>query len=327
MQNQGMATQMIRPIILVGMNRSGTKWLSNLISRHPDVIAVQSVRTNGIVETNMFGGLPDKFDLSRPDEYIGLVELWAATQFFKLTGVDKELFYRLDPRPGDGLRLFEILMNEYARRNRKGHWLQKTTPLLAQKALEHFREARVVVIRRDLMETVRSTLAMQSWRGRGNLFRTTWHCVYQRKLLNRLCRRYSVVEMDFEKLRADPAREEARLFAELGLAREQLSEESSFPPNTTFASDQQRRSVLSRRAWFIARGLAWIFGAIPLPVITAAVAVRRLFRRRAIVPLISDTFGELGDRLVDRSGGPVRPRHGRSSGSSQPIARRSDSLP
>ena len=109
-----MTAPAVRPIIVVGMNRSGTKWLSNIIARHRDVIAVQSPRTNGIVETNMFGPLPDKFDLSSPDEYIGLVELWAATHFFRCTGVDKELFYGLRPRPTSGLQLFDVLMSAYA---------------------------------------------------------------------------------------------------------------------------------------------------------------------------------------------------------------------
>ncbi len=318
---------MIRPIILVGMNRSGTKWLSNTISRHPDVIAVQSKRTNGIVETNMFGALPEKFDLSVPDEYIGLVELWAATHFFRITGVDKELFYRLSPRPANGLQLFEVLMNEYARRNDKKYWLQKTTPLRAQEVLEHFAQARAVVIRRDLMDTVRSTVAMQGWRGKRNLFRATWYGVYQRKLLNRLCRRYPVVEMDFDRLRADPDREEARLFTELGLSGGNLAEDKSFPPNSTFGSRQQRQDVLSRRAWLVARSLAWMVWLIPLPVLSAAIAVRRLFRRRRITPLVSDTFGDVGDALVDRSGGAVRPVHNREdAASSRRITRRRDSL-
>lgn len=316
---------MIRPIILVGMNRSGTKWLSNIISRHPDVIAAQSRRTNGIIETDMFGPLPDKFDLARPDEYVGLVELWAATHFFRCTGIDKELFYRLSPRPGNGLQLFEILMNEYARRNHKAYWLQKTSPTRAQKVLEHFPQARIVVIRRDLMDNLRSTLAMHSWRGMRNLFRATWHCVYHRKLLNRLCRQYPVVEMDFDALRADPAREEARLFSELGLARQHELQENTFPPNVSFENDQQRREILSPRAAFIARLLVRGVSLIPLPVLTAAMAVRGVFRRWRVVPLMADAFGELGDRLVDRSGEAVRPSQTRSSHPPTTVTRRSDS--
>ena len=34
----------IIPIILIGMNRSGTKWLSNMLSNHIDVISLQNKR-------------------------------------------------------------------------------------------------------------------------------------------------------------------------------------------------------------------------------------------------------------------------------------------
>lgn len=34
----------IIPIILIGMNRSGTKWLSNMLSNHLHVISLQNER-------------------------------------------------------------------------------------------------------------------------------------------------------------------------------------------------------------------------------------------------------------------------------------------
>ncbi len=322
-----MTAPAVRPIIVVGMNRSGTKWLSNIIARHRDVIAVQSPRTNGIVETNMFGPLPDKFDLSSPDEYIGLVELWAATHFFRCTGVDKELFYGLRPRPTSGLQLFDVLMSAYAVRHHKAYWLQKTSPLNAEKVAAHFKQARIVVIRRELMDTVRSTLGLQAWSGKRNLFRAAWNCAYQRKLLNRLCRRYPAVEMDYDRLRADPAGEEARLLDELGLDRDTQSREDAFTPNTSFASRKHRQEIMSRRARLYARVLTWIVLLTPLPVLSTAIALRGWFRPRpVVVPLVSDTFGELGDRLADNFGGAERPRHVEGREAAPPIAHSRDSV-
>ena len=292
---------MIRPIILIGMNRSGTKWVSNIICSHDDVIGVQSERTGGIVETNMFGAMQDKFDLSYPDEYVGLVELWAATHFFRLTGIDKSFFYGLSPRPADVLGLFELLMNEYARRNGCKYWLQKTSPRKAPRVLEHFGNARVVVVRRDLMDTIRSTLGLQSRYGKRNLFRATWECVYQGKLLDRICRRYPAIRVSYEALRADPAREEARLFAELELPAGKRAREESFPRNTSFANREQRHGIMSSRERLLARILARLVGLLPVDVISAAIAVRGVFAGRRPVPLVSDTFGELGDQLADRS--------------------------
>lgn len=294
---------MIRPIILIGMNRSGTKWVSNIICSHGDVIGVQSERTGGILETNMFGAMQDKFDLSYPDEYIGLVELWAATLFFRRTAIEKKMFYELSPRPRSVLRLFELLMNEYARRNGKMFWLQKTSPRKAAAVLEHFTNARIVVVRRNLMDTVRSTLGLQSRYGTRNLFRATWEYVYQYKLLNRICRRYPVVEMTYEDLRANTGGEEARLFAELGLAGGKGSQAKRFPRNTSFANSEQRRQILSTRDRLTVRLVALLVRLLPVDVISGAIAARGLFAGRRPVPLVTDTFGELGDQLADHSRG------------------------
>jgi hypothetical protein len=294
---------MIRPIILIGMNRSGTKWVSNIICSHEDVIGVQGKRAGGILETSMFGAMHDKFDLAYPEEYIGLIELWARTDFFRRTGIEKETFYKLSPRPRSSLRLFELLMDEYARRNNKVHWLQKTSPNQARRVLEHFTNARIVVVRRNMLDTVRSTIGLQSRYGRRSIFRATYRYVYQDKLLNRLCRQYPVVRMNYDALREDHAREQARLFAELGLNPPASSQAEPFAPNTSFASTEQRRDIMSRRSQLLVRTVAWLIYLIPLPVISGALAFRAWAQDRRTEPLVTDSFGELGDELLDRSRG------------------------
>lgn len=295
---------MIRPIIVIGMNRSGTKWVSNLICSHEDVIGVQSRRTGGILETNMFDAMPEKFDLAYPDDYIGLIELWSTTEFFRRVGIDKEIFYKLSPRPRNALQLFELLMNELARRHGKKHWLQKTQPENAARVLEYFTNARIVVIRRDLLDNMRSTVGLQKKHGVSpNLFRATYRYVYQAKLLKRLCNRHPVIEMRYETLKADPMREKARLFAELDLNPVSASGEGAFPKNTSFTSHEQRQQILPPYSRLSVPCLAWTINLLPLPVISAAMKLWGLFRGRKPRPLVGDTFGELGDELADRSRG------------------------
>lgn len=297
-------TASIRPIILVGLARSGTKWVSNIIASHEDVVAVQSTTAGGILETDMFEGLRDKFDLGFPTDYIGLIELWSRTEFFRLAGGDPEKFYRLDPRPRSPFAVFDLLMSDFARRHRCGHWLQKTSPLNALDVLDYFRSAKVVVVRRDLLDNVRSALALRARHGvPPRPAWTTCHIVYQRKLLDRICSRYRAVEIRYEDLKADPEREKARLFAELGLAPPKNPKTASFPRNTSFASENQREQILSGREAALVKSVAAIVGALPLPVISAVIALRRVFRRPRPRPLVSGSFGEVEDRLVDRSRG------------------------
>lgn len=294
---------MIRPIIVVGMNRSGTKWVSNIICSHDEVVGVQSRRTGGILETNMLGTMQEKFDLSYPDDYVGLIELWSRTEFFRRAGIEREMFYRLSPRPRSVFRVFELLMDELARRRGKKYWLQKTQPVRAPRVLEHFPNARVVVVRRNLLDTVRSTLALQRRHGRENLFRATWRYVYESKLLDRVCRRPGVIEVQYDALLANPEREKARLLTGLGLDAARTTREAAFPRNTSFTDESQRRRTLPRRDQTVVRIVALAVGLVPLPVISAGIALRSVWRGRRPPPLVQDTFGEVGEALVDRSRG------------------------
>jgi hypothetical protein len=293
----------ITPIILVGMNRSGTKWLSNIICSHDAVIGIQSPRFGGILESEMLGPMRDKFDPAFPDDYVALVELWSRTEFFRLARFDKRTFYELDPRPRTVLELFGLAMDELARRNGCQFWLQKTSPENAPAVLEHFTNAKVVITRRDLLDNVRSTMALQKRYRSPRPLHATYRYVYQDKILARICRRRQVVQMRYEDLKAEPEREKARLFAELGLSRPSNPAPAAFPRNTSFASDDQRRQILPPRQRWLVRAFATCVRLVPLPLFSAAIGLRKWWLGYRPRPFFPDSFGELGDQLVDRSKG------------------------
>jgi hypothetical protein len=283
------------------MNRTGTKWVSNTLCTHDDVIGAQSERARGILETNMFGAMQDKFDLSNPDEYIGFVELWAKTELFQQTGVDKEMFYKLQPRPRTMLQMFGFLMREFAQGQKKTHWLQKTSPLKAATALDYFDNALVVIVRRNMLDTLKSTWAMHMRHRRRKILRTTYAYVRDRKIMDAIAKSRKVVQVHYEVLRDQTQSEINRLCHELGLDPGKISAQSPFRKNTSFESEKQRESIMSREEAYIARFAAALFNLIPLGVMQASSAIKaRLFGRKRIA-LMSGTFGVLFDELADQS--------------------------
>ena len=293
--------QAIKPIILVGMNRTGTKWVSNTLCTHHDVIGAQSERARGILETNMFGAMQDKFDLSSPDEYIGFLELWAKTELFQQTNVDKEIFYKLQPRPRSMLQMFDLLMCESARVHGKTYWLQKTSPSRAATALDYLDNALVVLVRRGMLDTLKSTWAMQMRHRRRKLLRTTYAYVRDRKIMDAIAKKRKVVQVHYEVLRSQTESEVNRLCRELGLDPDKISAQSPFRKNTSFQNEKQRQSIMSREEAYIARSAAALFNLIPLGIMQASSAIKaRLFGRKRIA-LMPGTFGVLFDELVDQS--------------------------
>jgi hypothetical protein len=154
-----------QPIFVVGLARTGTKWLSNEICRNPAVISVQDERT-GIREANMLQGFGRKFELANDDEYLGLIEFWSTTDFFRRTGVDKRFFYESD-RAASPIELFFRLMDEYARRSQKEYWLQKAFSAGAFEVRSKYENCKFIVTERRVLDQVRSSLAPRgkpTWR-------------------------------------------------------------------------------------------------------------------------------------------------------------------
>jgi hypothetical protein len=280
-------------ILVVGMNRSGTKWISNILCNHPDVIGIQSARGGGIQETNMFGVMQKKFpDLTFVTDYIGLVELWSATDFFKISGIEKEFCYRLKPRPTNCLNMFSVLMSEYARRKGKRFWLQKADPQDGRRALEHFPDARCVIIRRDFSGVLTSVVKLWERSGRKRkLLNACFLFALQEKTLDAIIAHREVCVCKYEDLKRNPREEVHRVCSALGLHFHSSMLDVPFSKNTSFSSDAERVGVISHREWLTAYAILYICRALPR-VFLQLIWQFRAARRSYISP---GTFGSIKD--------------------------------
>lgn len=293
--------QEITPIIVVGMNRTGTKWVSNILCNHQDVIGAQTDRSRGILESNMFGVMQDKFDLSSPDEYVGLLELWSVTEIFKCANGNKEAFYNLNPRPRNAIEMFRILLQEYARSNDKAFWLQKVRALRALEVLESFKDARIVVTRRRLLDTMKSTWAMHLRYRQRRPIRSTYMYVRQEKILNRICKKYNAAEVQYENLKADPEREISQLCKQLRLDPAKITSEYSYKKNSSFANEHERVKIMSSSERILVVAVALFSRCVPLILMTLMANAMERIAGRSPRHLTSGTFGSLVDRLADRT--------------------------
>ncbi len=259
----------IQPIIVVGRNRSGTKWLSNILCNHSKIVGVQSDHGGGIQETNMFGSLTRKFpDLTYVSDYIGLIELWSATDFFKIAKGDKVIFYQMRPRPKDCFEIFSILMEDLVRREKAQFWLQKTDPQDAVAALKAYPDAKCLIIERDFYDTMKSTLKMWTNYGRErHIINAILLFVMQEKLLARLGRKREVCRVTYERLRSDTTDVVRDVCEYLGVEYEKDVTKVTFRKNTSFQSDAERSAVLKPSKMVLCGFLRGVFSFVPLEIL------------------------------------------------------------
>jgi hypothetical protein len=242
----------------------------------------------------MLGHIDHKFDLRFEDDYAALLELWSMSDFFQATQVDKQFFYKMRQRPTSCLELFQILMDEFARRNMKRFWLQKSNPDVGLRALRHFPDARFVVIRRNLIDNVTSNL--QNFQNNGeqvSLIRAIYSHVVHEKQLNRVQHLSRSIELTYEDLVRDTETEVRRVCKCIGIEFDPAMLNVKFQKNTSFRNASDRKSVLRRSEETLAKFYEFAFRLLPLPVFYGFSRLKQLFNPKQPDPFIPGTFSSL----------------------------------
>ena len=280
---------MARPIFVIGNNRSGTKWISNLLLGHPDIAGIQSLDRFGIRETGLLTVFPEMFGpLTDPNSRIGCIECFAATDYFRLTGFDKEVLYRLPA--GNYHEFYRALMDRLAEERGAKWWLQKFSPIALPGLMRHFPDARYVMITRDVVPTIRSSMKMvgDPPRWRSAIRHVYWYHYGIRQM--RVYRDHSgVVSVQYETLLAETEKTIRWLCGQLGLDFSPRMLEVRFPPNRSFTGPESAQAYLSKSFQRRIRWLSVPFAGLPLWAFQGIHQFHRRYQRRR-TPFLSSTF-------------------------------------
>ncbi len=230
----------VQPILVVGMNRSGTTWLTNILCNHPQIAGVQSPDHYGIIETNMFGHFQEMFgDLRFEENYRGLIELWSRTDFFRTAGANRRQLHQWSPHPTSYMEILQSVLDDFARRQQCPYWVQKVSPLRLHYLEELPQRARLVVILRQPVPTIRSAAQLikngnrHIWTGK-----IAFGYALQRKLLKRLIRTTRPCVVHYEALLEDAGGTVGRICEHLQLPFDASLLEQRYERNTSFGSKQ-----------------------------------------------------------------------------------------
>lgn len=264
-----------QPIFVVGRNRSGTKWLSNILANHDAVAAVQHPkgRWSGIVETNIFDRFPALFgDLSNKENRYGFLACFAETNFFRFTGVPKSALYSYEQ--DDYLDLFDALMAVFAERRGKQIWLQKSYSLLLPRLHSRFPHAKFVIIRRrNVLDNIRSNLAKQADKeaaarvGPSRVVREVFSYYLHRAVEERYEAEPNVMLVYYEDLKGDTANVVEKVCAFCGLSYSPSLLNVGYQANTSFKRGVRREDVLSSSGLRVFRLCQALARTIPAPLL------------------------------------------------------------
>lgn len=282
---------MAQPLFVIGKPRSGTKWLSNIISNHADVACVQRHGDSGILDSNVFAYMPDVFgDLSIDENYFGFLACFAKTSFFRLTGLDESVLY--SERINDYNDIFRMVMDCYAEKVGKVFWVQKASVADFPGIYPSFPDAKFVVIQREIEAHIRSARAMRIsnvGRGRGIFFEVCQYW-FARQTAEQFRSAPNVMMVEYEQLREERESAVRRMASFLGLEYTDEFLVDRFRKNTSFASETARREILSSRDVFLMRLYSPIVRRVPYRVWTAIARPWRSIQGRRPRRFLRRTF-------------------------------------
>ncbi len=238
---------MAKPVFVIGKNRSGTKWLSNIIGSHPEVAAVQGEEFTGILESNLFFQFPEAFgDLRNSENYCAMAACSSRTSVFECTGLDEKLLFA--EKINDYHKFFRQVMDAYAAKDNKHRWLQKANPLVLPQLYTAFPDAQFVITNRDITDSIRSSIALAQRNGTkgSSIFGEMALYHLGEKMYNQFRGKSNVMFVTFEDLKGDREAVTRRICEFLRLQFDARMLEDAYQKNTSFKNGSSRANALSR---------------------------------------------------------------------------------
>ncbi len=284
----------MKRIFVLGKDRSGTKWLSNIILNSDKVKGIQSEYHRGIVETNLFEVFPSIFGtLNRIDNYIAFVETFTSGDFFRLTGLEKKLLY--ENRFKDYLTVFEFVMDAFTRKEGGKAWLQKAHILNFFKLKKKFPDANFIIIERAFLDNVKSAINFQKKIGiKGSLTREVLLYILSKKARKKIIRKFPVFFIKYSDIKNKNIELLIKIFEFAGIEFKECFLDVSYRKNTSFSNREEKERY---GKWFDVKSLFlyYLFSCIPFKIMILFYALyRKCFSKTSIIggsfSLISDEF-------------------------------------
>lgn len=251
---------MSKPLFILGKHRSGTTFLSNLLLGHPAIAAVYLQEahggiTGGVFESAFFSCIDGRYgDITRFEHYMEFASVASSMEYFRLAGVSKEVLLSLFP--ADYATVFRTVMESIAAEKKADYWLEKT-PAHTLKAFtikRYYPDARFIGITRDEVDSAVSSLYLKKKQDRGRLVRlgslakvTCLKYLYDASL-RKLKKRYpdDVLLVEYESLTTQTVLQTVEICGFLEI--EKMTLESSYPPNTSFRGNVEKKLYAYEKA-------------------------------------------------------------------------------
>lgn len=260
---------MKKQIFILGRNRSGTKWLSNILANNTEVSAVQREGAGGILESNLLKYYPLNFNIKNIEDKTAFEILFKESNFHRCSGLKDTVL--LDKNYTSFFDFFEKYMNEIADLRNTTYWLQKVGSLNLPLLYKYFSNAKFVIIQREnVFDNVLSSILL----GNNTINKITTLQIIKsvrgywqhKKEENRFYRKKNVLTVKYEDLKNDTEALSKDICNFIEITYDKKMLDVLYKPNTSYNKNKREDYLTS---WNInrVRFFSLIFSILPLAFI------------------------------------------------------------
>lgn len=272
-----------RRIFVLGLQRSGTTWLANMLAGLPEVVGVEDTAHNGVHESVFFSHFARAFAAwETPEVRAAFTEAFGQSDYFRLTGLSLDALTQMVDLADSPEAVFVAVMDSMAEARGALGWIEKSPhhSFCAAQIARMVPDARFVIVERRLVDLVTSRLhgfgrELRPAPGRWlDAARGALAARHAARVLRRFGRRPDALWLRYEDLRADTdGRLRAEILAFLDLPAEAQAMQSAYASNSSFAGrGRAQLDLITRGVVHLVGGLGAV---VPLSWLWA------LHRRRA----------------------------------------------
>lgn len=229
----------MKKIFVIGRDRSGTKWLSNLLANHNGISAVQREGAGGILESNVLRNYDKIFDLTNREDRSAFEILFKQDNFYKCAAVQPE---QIDfENTTHFYPFFEYFMDAFAQKNGTNAWVQKTSSLTLPKVVEKIPESKIILIQRDVVSNVISSALLNNRQLTNvGLLKNTLSYREHRKIEKKYQNLKNVYVVKYEDLKKNPESVIKDLCNWLDIRYDKEMLQVVYRPNTSYKKNKEQ---------------------------------------------------------------------------------------
>lgn len=275
-----------RAVFVLGLQRSGTTWIANMLHGSGAVAAITAPEHRGVHESIFFSHFAEAFGpLTDTNGRAAFRTAFLASDYWLLSGLQDEDLDKALVAATDYADVFEAVMDEFADREDADMWLEKSPQhtLMAQELASRYPGARFICVTRASRTLIASRLSAYGRTPTTGVRRFTdilrgalANALYTRHLEAFVAKCPQAHLFCYDSLAADPAQGRAMLAGALDLTVDPEVLVSHFAPNTSHEIGGMTRKLSALDSAACAFG-DMLGRALPLS------ALRRIELRRRMV--------------------------------------------